>query len=249
MTTVKVGDRELPIAEFSSYKFLEATELLAAMLEIVPDLDTELAKFGRDWRDSNPERTITRATAELEFGAAADGITDAAWEAAGGQLTITPRPDGTQTAIRLFPKVFRHARADMVNLLALVVTPNSELEDAEREGQDIYANEGCVGKNRRTLLHHGRPTELVKVLLAAMEALGDEIQEGDLVSAVGKLRDRWATFTGTPTPEQETEEPKPNRATRRRASGGRRSSTTSSSPTRAGSPEPKSSTASPTASS
>lgn len=248
MATVRVGDRDLTISEFSGYKFLEATDRLAHLLEVVPDLDGDMAKFGREWRESNPPRVLDRATAELEFGEAAK-ISDEAWAATGGHVTLTPRVDGMQLFLRVFPRLQRHARGDIEELLALIVTANSELEEADTLGADIYEPDQCVGRNRRFLLHKGSPSELAKVALAAMEALGDELKEGDLMGAVGKLRDRWTDLTaGTPDDKPQEEEPPPNRAARRRAPAARRSPTTSSGSTpAAASAAPTSSTGSPTA--
>jgi hypothetical protein len=242
-TTLHVGDRDITVADFSAYKFLEATELLSRMLEVVPELDDVLARFAKDWREAHPERTISRAVAELQMPGARE-ITDEAWSRVDHQLTLTNNPTQEQVGLRVFPIVQRHAREHLVNLLALIITPNSELEEADEAGTDLYAKGGPVYRNARFVLHKARPTAMVNILVKAMEVLGDELREGDMAGALGGLMSRWREVTGAAqqtrkqgepdAEESETDEP--------------RSSTSASRRTRARSRGGKSSTASPTAS-
>lgn len=235
---VTVGDRELTIQAFSGFKFLEAQGLVAHMLEIVPSLDENMADFAEKWRASNPPRELSRTTAELELREQVGWITDEAWEKSGGTVTITPRPDGVRTFLRLYPRLQKHARVDLEKLVALVVTPNSELAEADEAGKDLYDPDGPVGKQRKYLLHNGTITQLAQVAVAAAEALVDEFQAGDLTDAAGKLLENWRTLTGRQTSKDDSGS----------GSDERSSSTSSSERTRGRSRAKRSSTKSPTGS-
>jgi hypothetical protein len=238
--SIRVGDRTIDVAQFSAFKFLEATDLLANILEASDSLDDEMVKLAESWRKTSPPRTMNRATAALELDPDEyEAISDEAWEKSGGEITLTPRPQGARIGLRLFPKLYKHGRRDFENLIALIATPNSELDQAEENGTDLYAPGGPVHRNRRHILHGGSPSQMVKLGVAALDVLGEELREGQLADAVGKLVGRWTEMTGRqpatgPTGASGNDAPA--------------SSTSSSPPTRARSRAKKSSTASPTAS-
>lgn len=239
--TVHVGDRDITIADFSAYKFLEATDLLARILEIVPELDADVEAFVK----SHAARTairIDRATAEMRYGGVAKQISEETWEKTGQRMTIEDEPSGFQIAMRVWPKIQRHARKDAEWLLALIATANSELEEADEAGVDLYGHDGPVTRSRRFIVHNGTPSQAAMLIVAAAEVLWAEIEAGSVMDELGKLMDRIR-----PT---ETPDPAPNRKARRQAKkvvggGAPRSSTRSQAPTKGGRAE-TSSIASPT---
>lgn len=210
---IRVGDRDLTIAEFSSYKFFEATDILARILEVVPELDTDIEEFAKSYM-RRTAITLDRATAEMRFGEAAKHVSEETWQRNDQKLVIEDSPSGMQIGLRVWPKVQRHAREDAEWLLALVATPNSELERDDERGVDPYGDGGSVHDWRKFVRHNATPSQVLKLLVAATTALWSEIEAGNVMDDLGKLLDKLR-----PPGETEKEPDKPARPRRSKVAG------------------------------
>lgn len=201
---VRVGDRTITVQEFSGYKFLEATELVAQVMDQVPELDQQLADWVQHWADSHAE-DMSRAAAEFMYGAdhpRLSKISEEAWQQSGQRLQQKPAPNQGMVIAQVFPKAYRFAREPLTNLIALVATPNSELADDDANSRSPYEDGGSVHKARQFVLHNAGMGALMQLLTVALEATREELQAADLRELMGNLR---SLLGGEPTQAEEKE--------------------------------------------
>lgn len=247
--TVKLGDQSVTLQEFNTDKFILATDLVAQTLALVPELQDELdratdAHYARMAQGRRPPERVDRATLELRHGReVANRVSDEAWKASNGTVLleddrpeVNAPPQWRAMLPRLLPLAWPTAKTQVLQLAALVATPNSKLEQDARKSRDPLADDGCVAEMVETLRFTAKPSQVVLLILRAWQLVQEELAEGDLADAVGEATTALANRANPPAPS----EPKPNRRQRRAqpadATGEPRTST--SSPTRIPEPSP-----------
>lgn len=225
---VQVGDRTVPLPELNGFKAVRAMRLLAEISKCVPDVMDTLAKLRTDYAEQNA-LVVTPALAKLprfqRITIDADGneheeplFTNEDFEAAGGEIRIPQDPSFTDQLIAVFPIVFDAAQDRVVELLALLIAPNSELADADEEGTvDAY-----LATQGRKLLHTATFDQLVVLVGEAVSIVMDALQRDGgaaLERAMGAVTGRppasqpAPTQTESSTPESSIESPAPTDGT------------------------------------
>jgi hypothetical protein len=92
-------------------------------------------------------------------------FTDEDFTAAGGEIRIPQDPPASEQIVAVFPTVWAAAEAQVVELLALLIAPNSELADADEDG----TVEDYLLKGGRRLLHTATLEQLMDLAVAAIE--------------------------------------------------------------------------------
>lgn len=129
-------------------------------------------------------------------------LTDADWEASGNVLRIPESPDENAVMMALVPKAFATAHKSVTRLLALVVTPNSDLE--KWDGTSDIDDE--LDRVARDLMHRASADELIRLAVAAMELAKAQIA-GPFVEAREAMRSLFAssaTAATDPVPQPMT---------------------------------------------
>lgn len=180
---VSIGDQKVTVERFSVFKVIEATTIVTTIMEEVPQLGEKISDFTRDYRAKHSV-TISRAAAELRYSEEElSKISETAWEAGNQQIEIPASPGPIDVAAHVFPDVFRVAREEVLRLVALVVIPNSELEDADLNGD--VAEE--LDKKAR-MLRHKDAGDLLDVLAVTAEVLGAQFEgKAEALGPIAKL--------------------------------------------------------------
>ena len=217
LRTVRVGDRDITVAKLSTFKALRASEMLADLLEVVPGLIDEANSYAKETQEKNTIR-VTRAMVRNPAFRDAYGVVEEDFPDGEDVLELPGAAPPTQEVIAaVAPKLMRTVPHQLVALVALVLAPNSELEEAdETDGVDEYLRLAS-----RKLRHQADADQLVDAATAVIEVVRGQFS-GTGVD-LGKLAGALGVQTG-PSPEEE--KTSPNRASRRR-----RSSTRSPEPT------------------
>lgn len=177
MTEVKVGDRSLALPELNGFKAVRAMRLLSEVARVVPEVSGILAKLREDYAQQNA-LVITPSLARLprfqrevvgEDGSVYDEpmFTDADFEAAGGEIRVPQDPPMAEQIVAVFPVVFGAAEEKVIELLALLLAPSSELAEADEEGTvDEY-----LKQQGKKLLHAATLEQLIAIIVAAVETV------------------------------------------------------------------------------
>lgn len=198
MADVKIGDAPATISKLNGFKAAEALAIISDITEQTPTLLQDLAEFTRNYEAENAQQ-MPRAAAEAKFPEQAGRVSEAAWTAAGNVLAV-PEPPGIERQIAFaLPKIYGTARESLVDLLALLITPNSELEKADLEGEELYGKTGALAEQRRRLLHDADLEQLVEVAAAAGEVLQGQLKAID-GGPLGKLMEVFGIKSGPKTP-------------------------------------------------
>jgi hypothetical protein len=225
-TDLTVGDRTIRLAQLNGYKAVRAGRLMAEALRCAPAVNEALAALRRSYATDNA-LVVTPQMAKLpRFHREAIGedgqlvevpiFTEADFKD-GEPIRIPQEPPMQEQIVAVFPIVFEAAEAQVVELLALVAAPNSELAEADRNGTvDAYLKDAG-----RALLHEATVDQLVALALAATEQVtealagdGDGVLGKVLAAAQGRPA-RAATPAPEPqptppsTPESSTGSPEP----------------------------------------
>jgi hypothetical protein len=170
---VIVGERTLPIPRFTGFKAKRAGAILARLGRASPELEELAATFRTRYRERN-RLQITRAMAKMPRFAREDGSPLFSDEDFAGRdyVEIPAEPDGNELLMALFPFVWEKAEPEVVQLLALVLIPNTELRQADLDDQvdDKLRSFGTE------LLHEGSVEELLEAILIAGDVLREQFR-------------------------------------------------------------------------
>lgn len=181
MPEVSIGDRSVQLPELNGYKAVRASRLVADVSRCFPDVLERLAELRKEYATTNA-LVLTPALAKLpryqrtiidENGVEHDEaiFTDADFEIAGGEIRIPQDPSAVDQIIAVFPLIFDAAEKQVIELMALLVAPNSELADADENGTvDEY-----LAKNGRKLLHTASLEQLLALMIAAVEIVTESV--------------------------------------------------------------------------
>lgn len=180
MATVKLGDDELIITAFSTYKALLVIELLGEISEKVPDILQRRADFRREYEEKN-SIWLTRAQARMRFPDDTAGVSDADWEKSDNRIPMRLSPSFSEEIAAIFPLIARVARKQTQTLIALVATPNRDLETWDDNDQV----DEKLAEHAKRIAHRATPGQTLELAVCAAEAI-----EGEVTAAMAELGDR-----------------------------------------------------------
>jgi len=204
MPDLKIGDRTVQLPELNGYKAVRALRLISEVSKCSPAVLERLADLRSEYADRNA-LVLTPALAKLprfqrtiidEDGNEHDEavFTDADFEIAGGEIRIPQDPGVSDQIIAVFPIIFEAAEKQVIELLALLTAPNSELADADENG----AVDEYLAQTSRKLLHTASLEQLVALLLAAVEIVAESIQK----DGGAALERAMGVVTGSGSPQE-----------------------------------------------
>lgn len=208
-TDVRIGDASYPIGRLTAFKVIRIGGELTELMNAVPELATRVSAYTAEYREHNVLR-LSRAAAELRYDAEELArISDEAWAQSDGQLVLPASPSGVEIAGQVFPYVFNEAYDRVLRILTLLITPNSELKEADDNGSIDSVLDG-----KKRVLLHADASEVLDVLVVAGEVI-----EQQFSGQMGKIRAALASFgiaqamtesdstPQTPKPESSTDSP------------------------------------------
>lgn len=207
LTTVKIGDRDVTIPEFSGFRALEIAGALADISDGVPEIQKGIADFTREYERDNVAE-MERTFALFQFGAERlQGITEEDWQANGNMLRLPKSPTTQEIVWSVFPKAYRFARLELLRLAALFEASDQELEEWD-EANDVDIGEKLLERGR-AIAHESKGTQLLELIVAGAERVQTEF--GDKIAEIGgRLGNVLRLFGWTPADtEAEIDTPEP----------------------------------------
>jgi hypothetical protein len=127
------------------------------------------------------------------------------WQGSNQALAVTTRePSREERVLAGLKQGMRIARDNVLRLLAVIVTPNEELEEWETNGQKVILDE--LDRVGRDLLFKTKGHELLQIALTAAEVIHDQF--APTVSEAGDAWGKLETFFGRrPSEESATATP------------------------------------------
>jgi hypothetical protein len=133
----------------------------------------------------------------------------------------------------IFPAAWTLARGKVLDLLALVATPDSELEVADLSGLPIHrpseGNEWATLEGYRKIVHQGEIQQLATFVVAAVDVLKEQLGDADpqTQAAINAIRARLPKITlNGQTPDES--EPESSRTSAKPSRGRGKNSSTAS---------------------
>lgn len=218
---LKIGERDVTVPALNGFKAVRAGRLVAEASEIMPEVNAALAELRQRYATDFALK-ITPQMAKLpRFQRTVDGETrplfsDEDFQAAGGAITVPQDPPRQEIILAVFPIAFKSVEKQLVELLALVIAPNRELEEQDEAGTvDEY-----LTREGKKLLHQATIEQLLELAVAAIEqvsaALAGESLGKAVAAATGRPQEPQSSQpekipepTQPSTPESPTGSPEP----------------------------------------
>lgn len=232
--TVKIGDQDLTLQEFSGFKAFEVMRRAKDIMKAGPQIQDAVTAYIVKYEADNVV-AIDRAAALHRYGDELKHLTDEDWRASGNQLKMPRSPGPMEIVMQAFPVAFDIAHDQTLALLGVVALDNRELEDADAGGQEQV--DKAIADKAKQLVHRAKAQQLVLLAAAAVDLMQDQFDESVREAARPLLK--VLDFLGIPTstPAAPTEENPAEQG------GTEEPATSSSAPESA--PKPTSSTSSP----
>lgn len=197
--TLKIGEHDVTIQPFRGFKAVRAAKIVASATQAIRRLIDEVADFRRVYAERH-EIVITK---QLNV-AQGYGYPDRAFDES-GELRLPGAAGDSEVMAAVFPTVVELAERELIDLLALALTPNNELRLAWDNG-DV---DEAIKPYRAVVLHDAELPQLIELTGKVAELLRSELT--GLGDAVGKLRDLMMGPAGpdqepTTTPEDQPSE-------------------------------------------
>lgn len=174
MPEARIGDRTIEVRPFKAYKATLALEYLGEIGNAFPGIVQELALFDREYAKANAIE-IPRATFEWRYPDDAKRVSEEAWQQSGGRVIMPAEPSGWEQFMHMFPKVYGEARQHVIDLITVVVIPDSDFEKWDAEGGEEQVDVE-VQARRKTLLHEAELDQLVDLLAVTWEVLQKQFE-------------------------------------------------------------------------
>lgn len=223
---VKVGDREVVIEPFKGYKGARAGRLFGRISRHWPEIVDKMADFSREYGEKHYKR-ITRAMAETR--SVAETIVDdgeltgeqrAAMQAAAdrmaavyqrmldGELKDKPYvdlpevPSQAEQIAAVFGDVFEVAEKQLLELLALLITPNKDLKRAYKDAGEDGVNT-LLQEVAEDLLFDAELEDLVALTVEGYEVLRKQLDvKGAAMGKLQSLLSSGGRTTSAPSQQQ-----------------------------------------------
>lgn len=205
---VNIGGEEVLIQGFSAYKALRAMQIVKHVLDAYPDLIGKQHAFIRRYEAENVIE-LNRAQALFRFGPERLAhLSDQDWEKAGHKLELPRSPSTQEQVAAIFPDAFEQAQKEVLELCALAVVGNRELESVELEKGEDGVDE-LLKERGRKLKHQAQADEALELLVVASEIAGDQIgsKVQDLGARLGNVRRLFGLEPPESSDETESKEP------------------------------------------
>lgn len=236
----------------TAFKFELIGDRLKALMARVPGVDEKWAQKVKEHRETHFE-TLGRATAQYTLGGPPttnegvplvdlegkplpgmlDHITEKDWEMEKGPdgqpapHTITRRfnPSGNAEMAFYFDEFYTMAKEDLIDILAVVITPNTDLENAECEPPEGVSGtdqvQKVIGEKHRLLRFRADFGELYDIFLAVVDEVVETIElrrdkAGNLQRAWNMTRPKQPdlkVIPGGQDSEPDSTQPKPDEPT------------------------------------
>lgn len=196
---VRVGEQTYTLRPFRAFKAIIAGELISRVGDEIRELLSELARFDREYRQTNTVRFTKAQAMQRGWDLPADAFVTP--DDGEPYVDLPGVPSAEERLMFAFPRAFRLAREEVTKLLALIVISNDDLRNGDIAG-DV---EERLEKLGQELIHGGEVGEIVELLAATVDHVkGQLAQHGE---AVGKLRD-FLRRASSQDPQEDTEDRK-----------------------------------------
>lgn len=189
------------------FKALKAVLAIASVTRISREVPDILARALKEYSSRNTI-SLTRDMARLPRWEG-HGFTDEDFEAApDGKIELPAASMSSQEQILVaLPELFENARQETVRLLSILIVPNSELREADKEGGTPEVNEK-LDQYKDLLLYDCDLDEVAELAAVAYEVLEDQLADkkdrlGKMVRTTARLLGRQLSTPESPTTPEE----------------------------------------------
>jgi hypothetical protein len=211
---IKIQDKTFTIGSPSLDKTMRITDYVSEILEEIPGIFDDVETFKQEYKEkhreiitkedlANPEyKPVLEALniSEDDFNNSDGLVTDEINNRTG--IPFYRNPSDFDTIAHVFPKVWKAARNNIVDLCALLTITDGELEEHDKRG----AVNGLIAERGRFIRYNASLDELLEIVSVGLIIVKDQIEMAS--NSLGKVSENLTAMLGGETEEaaQETTE-------------------------------------------
>jgi hypothetical protein len=209
---IQISAKTFTVGDPSLEKVMRITDYISEVLEELPEIFQDVETFQSEYKISHREIMTREEFENPEYSAVVEALGFTAEDFEDSTKVVTDEvsgdtglpfyksPDDFQTIAHVFPKVWKVARENLVDLCALITITDGELEEHDRRG----AVNGLIKERAHFIKYNAQLDELLSILSIGLVIVKDQIESAS--KSLGKVSE---DLTAIIAPEQvaPTEEP------------------------------------------
>lgn len=206
---VKVQDKDYTVSTPRAFKAMWLTDYVTEILEQVPGIFQEVEDFKTDYKLKHRELITEEDFDSKKYEAVVELLGIEKKDFSDDKKLVTDEngveglpfyhdPPDLETIAFIFPKVWKVARKDLIDLCALIITKDGELEKHDEKG----AMEALLEKRAHWLKFNADIPELLEIVSIGVVIVKEQLESAS--KSVGKVAEN---LTGILTGEEATGEP------------------------------------------
>lgn len=170
MPDVQINGQTFTIERFTYAKGQRIKSLLRLLEGKMPDITDRWATFRKEYAEKYV-RYIPRINAIAQFGDSLDHISEEEWERAEQKLPLPAVPSTAEMVAHMAPMIFDSAEDVVLQILALLITPNETVASYVKGG-DLTPR---LNETVETVLMNAMLDELIELACEGAEIIDDQI--------------------------------------------------------------------------
>ena len=211
---IQIADKTFLISSPSLDKTMRITDHVAEILEELPGIFDDIEKFKQEYKENHRE-IITREDLDNpeyqpilealnikpeDFEDEKNLVVDEINNKTG--VAFYRNPSDVETIANIFPKVWKAARNNLIDLCAILIISDGELEEHDKRG----AVNGLISERARFIRYNASLDNLLEIVSIGLLVVKDQIETAS--NSLGKVTENLNQMLGN---ETETESPEPEK--------------------------------------
>ena len=213
---IKLQGKDYTIAPPSLDKTMRITDYVSEILEKVPGIFDDAEQFKQDYR-ANHREILTREEAESpEFAEVLEALDISLADYSDEKNLVTDEitnktgiafyrsPSELETIAHVFPKVWAAARPNIIQLAAIIIIKDKQLEEHDRKG----AVNGLIAEKSHWIKYNLSLEEVLEIISVGAIIVRNQIESAS--KSLGKLSENLMEMLGEPQTEEAPENKQEN---------------------------------------
>lgn len=218
---VTIKDKDFTIPSPSLDKAMRLTDYVSEIIEDIPEIFKDIENFQEEYKSSHREILTLEDWSNAEYKqvfkalnikkADFDNQDNLVTDEIAGKTGIAFYHSASQAQIlmHVFPKAWKAARGNIVELCALVITTDGELEEHDKRG----AINGLLEQKSHFVKYNCNIEDMLNILSVALILVKEQIESAS--SSLGKVTENMSAMMSAGTQMEETQEEQEKKETQK----------------------------------
>lgn len=213
---ITIADKTFLIGSPSLDKTMRITDHVAEILEELPGIFDDIDKFKQEYKENHREIITREDLDDPEYAPVLEALNIQPEDFDNDKNLVTDEinnktgvafyrnPSDFETVAHVFPKVWKAARNNLIDLCAILIIGDGELEEHDKRG----AVNGLIKERARFIRYNASLDDVLQIVSIGLVVVKDQIESAS--NSLGKVTENLSLMLGNETetdvPEVETTE-------------------------------------------